>query len=1013
MKRLKRKWAKMPIVLAALPVLVVIFASALTTFNHMEYTFEQKRWVLHTQEVLLVLAELESAVKDAETGQRGYLLTRQKAYLAPYFGAQKRVDNDLCQLESLVSDNPVQNQRMQDLRASIKARMALIKQTLDLQEQGKNEAALALVLTGQGRSHMERLAVILSEMEKEERSLLQFRTASLDKATQDAYLRFLILGTLTLLGFGIAGIIINRSQQAEARERRGQEIIHKVSQILVSPISIEDAIKQSLKVLCEEIGWTAASFWQPAEEEAVLSLVAFYAVRELPEFEAASRMFKFVKGQGLPGAVWEKKHSVWIENVQQSTNFPRAIMARQEGLFGAFAFPVNLGDEFIGVFELFASQEIKEDPSVIRLFEIVSTDIAQLILRRSMENQLAEAKSMLDSVLEDMGSGVIVADLSAKFLVFNPAAERIFGGAPSGKSKEDWVAEWEIYRDEGQTLCKREELPLHRALHGEKLDDLILLCRNAETPDGVWVSVNASPLRNKNLEIVGGIIVIEDISARKEAEQRVSEFYSTVSHELRTPLTSIRGALGLMEGGKAGELSARAQRLVEMGRKESERLIRLINDILDIRKIEAGKVELVLELHDSHALIMQAIDSLNSFASEREVTLKAELCSYDKAIKLDRDRFIQIVTNLISNAVKFAPPGSAVEIKSEQLPDAMLFSVIDHGEGISKADQRKLFKLFQQVDSSDNRQKEGTGLGLAICKALVEQHGGSIGVESERGQGARFWFKLPVEEEYVKLDHSSTPASSRLAHGQTVLLVEDDPSITELIKMSLLDEGFSVESVKALSEARLALERNSRIMAVVLDIGLPDGNGLELIDSLTASGRTIPVVVITAQQSQSAYSNPLLIDWIRKPLEEDRLLRAVQLCVQKRSPGPARVLIVEDDESTREVIMQELASLKIEILIAGTGEEAISKSREMNPDLIVLDLGLPGLDGFGVVTVLRHDAALKNTPLIVYTARDLNEEDKRNLSLGLTSYLTKSRTSESEFLVNVRNLLNGLLSGAN
>ena len=1000
--KIKKGLAQTPILLAAIPVLLIIIASALITYKHMQYTFEQKGWVLHTQEVLLALSELELAVKTGETNQRGYLLTNDSTYLPPYEKALANVNTYLKKLDVLLADNHSQKERLELVRKTIVPRMQLLKSTVELQKEGKTEIAVALVKTGKGKQRMQHLAEMLDIMELEEQRLLKLRTELQENATAESYNRLLFLATLTILGFGGAGYLISKAQLAEAREKRGQEIIHRISQVLAQPLPTEKALRNCLAVLCEEIDWTAAGFWQPVENDKVLSLISFYSKIDAPEFEASSRIHKFEKGQGLPGEVWKQNCSVWLENVSDSNNFPRAATATKVGIVSAFAFPVILGEQFLGVFELFSEARRPPDYGIIRLFEIVSTEIGQLILRRTMENQLAEANGLLDSILQH-----------------NPAADRIFGGAPEGISRQEWTSQWEILFEDAVTQYTHEQWPLIRALKGEEIDDEILLCKNAETPDGVWVNINARPLKNRNGEIVGGIVVMENITARRDAERRVSEFYSTVSHELRTPLTSIRGALGLMEGGKAGELSPRAQRLVAMGRKESERLIRLINDILDIRKLEAGKVELFLDFHDCNALLTQSVESLRSYAAEREVILDTELSSFEK-IKVDKDRFIQIITNLISNAVKFSPAGSTVEVKSDREDANLKFSVIDHGEGISKSNQRKLFSLFQQVNSSDNRPKEGTGLGLAISKALVEQHGGSIGVESELGQGAKFWFRLPyiTEPRLNKLDtivqdtgansDDQTGDDERYSGTNGILLVEDDDSSAELIIMNLKDAGFSVKHAKSLKEAREVIASGVTPKVVVLDIGLPDGNGLELIDSLNEDGKTIPVVVITAQQAQSNYSSPLLIDWIRKPFEDNRLLQAVKVSMQKRLPGPARVMIVEDDDSTREVIEQQLSVLKIEFLLASNGEDAISKARELKPDLIVLDLGLPRLDGFGVVTVLRHDQDLKDTPLIVYTARDLDDNDKHRLSLGLTAYLTKSRTSESEFLANVRELLNGL-----
>jgi PAS domain S-box-containing protein len=248
--------------------------------------------------------------------------------------------------------------------------------------------------------------------------------------------------------------------------------------------------------------------------------------------------------------------------------------------------------------------------------------------------------------------------------------------------------------------------------------------------------------------------ILRDVSERKEVERRVSEFYSVVSHELRTPLTSIKGALGLLEGDRGGELSARGLSLVKIARAESDRLIRLINDILDIRKIEAGKLELFLEDLQASSMINASIEGILGLAEAQGIQLKA-VPGQPVTFRADRDRIIQVLTNLISNAIKFSPDNGVVTVCYECTPDGVRFSVIDKGKGIPSDQLHKLFGLFQQVDSSDSRPKEGTGLGLAISKSLVEQHGGTIGVDTQPGKGTVFWFELPTVPAIAQL--SSNP----------------------------------------------------------------------------------------------------------------------------------------------------------------------------------------------------------------------------------------------------------------
>jgi PAS domain S-box-containing protein len=391
-----------------------------------------------------------------------------------------------------------------------------------------------------------------------------------------------------------------------------------------------------------------------------------------------------------------------------------------------------------------------------------STNLYIMERRRSEEEtsryaaELAISKARLDAILASMGDGLYQIDIQGRIVFINPACEAITGYSQSellGRNLRELIAD-----------RRQEETGSHSVIIDPNPSrGLFSVIENGGTfesidqnfigKDGKLVPVHyvSSPLEKDGV-VIGAVVTFRDVTMRKEAEKRVAEFYSTVSHELRSPLTSIRGALGLMEGGKAGEMPARATRLVGIAKEECDRLIRLINDILDIRKIEVGKLSLFLKKEKIDEIIAATVDGIKPMAAEARVKFKLNQVDPNLSVFCDRDRIIQVLNNLIGNAVKFSSEDQIVTISATEVKGGasersfVRVEVKDCGPGIAEAERDKLFTLFQQVDSSDSRPKGGTGLGLAISKALVEQHNGTIGFDSNVGEGSTFWFELEVYE---------------------------------------------------------------------------------------------------------------------------------------------------------------------------------------------------------------------------------------------------------------------------
>jgi PAS domain S-box-containing protein len=785
------------------------------------------------------------------------------------------------------------------------------------------------------------------------------------------------------------------TQQKRREHRLALQLV--VSQIVGENTSSDVAAMRILEALCVSQGWDLAVKWEVNSDE---NLLEFSTAWGAPDGSTEAMIQEsmgvtLARGVGLPGKVWQEGRPMWIADLQSAPRGVRTDTALRHSMVSGWAVPVRVGNKVLAVLEFYCHFLLREDQEAIAAIETVAASLGQMLARSRERGRADELTRQQEILLDSVADGICGVDRHGLVSFANPAAGRLLG-APAA------------------SLTGR---PVHELLHGsargaQKCGPDCALRRATERhvaaagEDQVYRS-DGSPLPTEYFftpildhgRFSGSVLSFRDISQRYALDRLKDEFISTVSHELRTPLTSIRGALGLLSSGILGELNEKASNLLRIATSNSDRLVRLINDILDLERIQSGRAPITFRTVQLSLIVHQAIEGMAPVADAAGVQLLHDTTQVE--VSGDVDRLLQVMTNLLSNAVKFSPPNSSVSVMMRPGATGVTLSVIDQGRGIPADKLETIFGRFQQVDASDSRQKGGSGLGLAICRTIVQQHSGRIWAERNPVRGSTFRVFLP----YQQMPASLTGAGSDEETQGTVLLADANVTTRPMLAQHLARHGYRVLEAGSV-EQTVAAAQQKGVEAILLDTSLDGMNGWEILPLLRKKdpeGHTPIVLLSLASES----SNELPGDaqgLVTKPVEEDVLLAELArvLC----GPGErARVLVVEDDADLAHVIEQIFSLETIEVHVVHTRQEALDACLDFQPHLMVLDIGLPDGDGFNVVDWLRQHEGLSRLPLVVYSGRELGPVERRQLVLGPTHFLTKTRVQPQQLEALVLTLL--------
>jgi PAS domain S-box-containing protein len=631
-------------------------------------------------------------------------------------------------------------------------------------------------------------------------------------------------------------------------------------------------------------------------------------------------------------------------------------------------------------------------------------------------------------LLEAAPDGIIEVERDGTIVLLNAAAERMFG-----YQREELLGQlMEILVPES-LRHRHHEHRNHYAEHPVTRPMGIGLELFAQRKDGSQfpVEISLSPIRSPQGSRV--IAIVRDITSRKQAEARInemhqefaselaaknqqleirnreveranrlkSEFLASMSHELRTPLHTIIGFADLLAEELKGPLNPDQKRFIGHIQQDSRHLLELINDILDLSKIESGRLELHFELFNAADAIAETIAGLRPGAESKQIRIR-EIVDPVLSIAADRLRLKEILYNLVSNAVKFTPEKGQITIECSNQPEGILFTVTDTGIGIDSSERQAIFDKFYQVGSTTGGLREGTGLGLAITKSLIEMHGGRIWVESTPGQGSRFQFLIPRPGSETP---SELPLYENVSTRESIVLVGTEQNCQPLADF-LGPKGYDVPVTQTVQEA-LHVIQAMKPAAIIVDLIALGPESWRIFQALRANEDTseIPVLALIGEQNQSTTSSLGANVSLMKPVEPALLLHKLKEQMLHLPGEPARVLVVDDDLEARELLEETLRSAGILPVLVSTGKQALETLVRSPISAIVVDLMMPEMSGFELILRIRQNPRFEQLPIIVLTAKEMDQEDTQILSRQANALFLKASPWQEGFLMKVYELL--------
>jgi CheY-like chemotaxis protein/CHASE3 domain sensor protein len=994
--------------------IVAIAIIGLSTYRALGSRENAAEGVRHTLEVIQQLEGLLSGLKDAETGQRGFLLTGDEKYLAPYSNATAALPGNLNALRQLMADDTRQTQRLETLQGLIANKMKELAESIAMRRAGEGARAIEIVRSDRGLAVMDRIRTTVEELGNDEQALLVRRQAEWDEAVTTSTLVTVGGGALLLLLIGASAVMSSRdyrSRETAAWIRSGQA---GLGTTLQGEQRLEALGNNVLEFLARYADAQVGAVYVP-EGRDQFRRVAGYAVSPVEEPR---------QDVGLLGQAAKEQRTLHIKEVPQ----------------GYLPVTSSLG---------------KATPVQLLIAPAIVDGTVQAIVELGFFDRVTTAeRELMDRASENLGMAV---------------------RASKDRTRLEELLE-ETQRQAEELQAQQEELrvnneELEEQGHALKESQAQMEAQQTELEQtNAQLEEQAQLLESRNDELISIQSMLNERAVELErANQYKSEFLANMSHELRTPLNSSLILSKLLADNKDGNLTPEQVKFAQTITTAGNDLLALINDILDLSRIEAGKIDLAIEAVPVPRIVDQLIKGVQPVAEQKKLKLETAIePGAPEAIETDPQRIGQILKNLLSNALKFTERGEVALRVFSSGNHTVSFAVRDTGIGIAEHQREIIFEAFHQGDGSTHRKYGGTGLGLSISRDLARLLGGDIAVQSTLGEGSVFTLTLPLvytgpstelvtPTATIAADAGATlmaeirermpaagggvpvqgsplrspraaPSATAAGAGQTpfaaagaagplapgaidddrdaltserrrILVVEDDVSFATILRDLARELEFQCIVTHSANDG-VAAAGIYRPDAVLLDINLPDHSGLGVLDQLKRNPLTrhIPVHVLSVEDyTQEALARGA-IGYALKPVKREQLVDAFRLLESKLSQGLRRVLVVEDDERQRESITQLLEGEGVQIVGVDKASDALRQLAALTFDVMVMDLNLPDLSGYELLEQMAEQEHVSFPPVIVYTGRSLTRDEEQRLRRFSKSIIIKDARSPERLL---------------